>query len=73
MSQIQSDSNWKSKVLIMGTAVGAVVGLGTAYLLARNAEESEGGPPKITTNDMIKAGVGIVGVVRGIASLGNGS
>lgn len=70
MSQIDVNENWKSKLMIVGTAVGAVVGLSTAYLLTRNAEENRGGPPKISTNDMIKAGVGIVGVIRGIASLG---
>ncbi|MEM7336448.1 MAG: hypothetical protein AAF490_30495 [Chloroflexota bacterium] len=73
MSQIEQDQNWKNKFLLMGTAVGAAVGLGAAYLLAKNAEESEGGPPQISTNDLIKAGVSVVGVVRGIASLGKGS
>lgn len=75
MSQLdRTNNNWKSKVLLVGTAVGAVVGLGTAYLLARTAEESaSGGPPSISTGDLIKAGVGIVGVMRGIAALGDGS
>lgn len=72
MSQIENNTEWKSKFLILGTAVGAVVGLGTAYLMARNAEETEGGPPKISTNDAIKVGVSVLGVVRGIASLGRG-
>ena len=59
------------RVLIIGAVVGAVVGLATAYLLARTAEEAENGPPQISTADALKAGVNIVGVVRGIAALAN--
>ena len=72
MMQQQSD-NWKTTFLIIGAAVGAVVGAGTAYLMARTAEENQSGPPQITTGDALKAGVSIIGVMRGIASLGKGS
>lgn len=64
--------NWKVKFLITGTALGAVVGLATAYLMARNAEEMAGGPPKITTNDALKAGLNVIGLIRGLAALGGG-
>jgi ABC-type antimicrobial peptide transport system permease subunit len=63
--------NWRLKTYIIGGLVGALIGLGTAYLLARTAEESGGGPPKISTGDAIKSAIGIVGLVRGIASLGD--
>ncbi len=69
MSQVESTENWKMKILLIGTALGAVVGLGTAYLLARTAEENHDGPPKIKTGDALKIGVNIIGVIRGIASL----
>lgn len=55
----------------MGAFIGALVGAGTAYLLARTAEESGGGPPQISTGDAIKSAIGIVGIVRGIAALGD--
>lgn len=64
-------SAWKVKVLVGGTVVGALLGLGTAYLLSRQAEESGGEPPQISTADAIKASVGIIGLVRGIAALGD--
>lgn len=64
------NNNWKNKWLMGGTAIGALIGLITAYLLARTAEESRSGPPKITTGDALKAGIGVVGIVRGIAELG---
>lgn len=69
MSQVETNNNWKPKVLIIGAALGALVGLGTAYLLARTAEENHDGPPKIKTGDAIKIGVNVIGVVRGIAAL----
>lgn len=69
-NMITSDANWKTKVLLIGTAVGAAIGFGTAYLMARTAEENHSGPPKITTGDALKAGISVVGVMRAIASLG---
>lgn len=73
MSQMitNSDNNWKPKVLVIGAVLGAVIGLGTAYLMARAAEESRGGPPEISTADLLKAGLAIFGTMRGIASLGD--
>lgn len=73
MEEAEMNENWKSKTLMVGALVGALVGLGTAYLLARTAEESGSGPPQITTSDAVKIGVGVIGIVRGIASLGNRS
>jgi len=63
--------NWRTKTLILGGFIGALIGVGTAYLLARTAEEGGGGPPQISTGDAIKSAIGIVGLVRGIASLGD--
>lgn len=69
MSQAELTGNWKVKILLIGTALGALIGFGTAYLLARTAEENDEGPPKIKTGDALKAGINIIGVMRGIASL----
>ena len=68
---LQSSNSWKTRFLLAGAVVGAVTGLGTAYLLARTAEEKASGPPQISTGDAIKATVGVIGVVRGIAALGD--
>ena len=69
MSQATSNNNWKIKVLIIGAGIGALVGVGTAYLLARTAEETHNGPPQIKTGDALKVGVNVIGVMRGIAAL----
>jgi hypothetical protein len=65
-------NSWKVRVLVIGTMVGALIGFGTAYLLSRTAEESGGEPPEISTTDAIKASIGVIGLMRGIASLGEG-
>jgi gas vesicle protein len=64
-----STGSWRTRVLLIGALAGAAVGLGTAYLLARTAEEESNGPPQISTTDALKASVSVIGVVRGIASL----
>lgn len=67
-----SDDSWKKQTYIIGAFLGTLVGLGTAYLLVRTTEESSsGGPPNVSTGDAVKALIGIVGVARGIAALGD--
>ncbi len=63
-------NNWKTRYLIIGAVTGALLGTLTAYLLERAADESGGDPPAIKTADVIKAGIGLIGVIRGIAALG---
>lgn len=70
---MSTTDNWKNKTLIVGAVVGALIGLGTAYLLARTAEESGGGPPEISTGEAIRTAIGVVGIMRGIAALGDRS
>jgi len=67
-----SDVNWKTKMLVGGVALGAGVGLAAAYLLSRTIEERGGDTPEINTMDALKAVIGVIGVVRGIAALGSG-
>ena len=64
-------TNWKTKFLIGGAAIGALVGLAAAFLLTRAADERGSGPPQISTGDAMKALLGVIGVVRGIAALGD--
>ncbi|MBK8932947.1 MAG: hypothetical protein IPM76_11650 [Chloroflexi bacterium] len=70
--QSEGNENWKVKLLVVGTVIGAAIGLGTAYLMARTAEENVGGPPKINTADALRIGINAIGLVRGIAALGDG-
>ena len=67
-----SDNSWKTRLYVTGAGIGALVGVGTAYLLARTADESgSAGPPHISTADAVKSVIGIIGIMRGIAALGD--
>ncbi|MGW8319598.1 MAG: hypothetical protein ACWGPS_10155 [Candidatus Promineifilaceae bacterium] len=71
MSEAQFEFDWKKKTLVVGTALGAALGLMTGWLLTRQAEETGNTPPEIKTSDAIKVLIGVVGLVRGVASLGS--
>jgi len=68
---LESSDNWKTKVLIGSTVLGAVTGLAAGYLMSRNAEEKASSPPKIKTMDALRLAITVIGVVRGIAALGD--
>jgi gas vesicle protein len=64
--------NWKTQLLLMGTAVGAAIGFGTAFLMARSAErENREGLPEISPGEALGTVVAVIGVVRGITALGD--
>ena len=67
----ESANNWKVKILVAGAVSGALLGLGTGYLLTRTADEAGGVPPKIKTTDGIRIAIGVIGLVRGIIALGD--
>lgn len=64
------NENWKTRLLISGALIGGLIGLATAFLLARAAEEQGDGPPQIKTMDAIRIAAGVVGTMRGVAALG---
>lgn len=68
---IEKVDNSKPKVLIIGAVLGALVGLGAAFLLTQNAEK-EGKSPQISTGDGVKLGVLVMGLLRTVATLGEG-
>jgi hypothetical protein len=60
--------DWKTKTLIAGVILGALVGLGGAYLLIQNAER-EGNTVSIDAGDGVKLGLLLMGTLRQVASL----
>jgi nitrate reductase gamma subunit len=63
------DNAWKIQALVIGGVLGALVGIGGAYLLTRRAEQS-GTPLAITPRKGIQLGVMLAGMLRSILSLG---
>jgi hypothetical protein len=64
-----TDNTWKVKTLLIGAALGALTGLGAAYLLTKRAEQT-GQSLAITPGKGVKLGVLIAGLLRSILSLG---
>ena len=64
-------NNWQTRYLVGGGIIGGLIGVFTAYWLVRTSEETRGAPPEISTGDVLKSVVGIIGLIRGIASLGD--
>lgn len=68
-SAIVEAPNWKPRALIIGTVIGALVGLGAAYLFMQRVE-AESGDPSIKPVEGVKLGVMVLGLLRAVAELG---
>jgi glucokinase len=66
-SEITTVKNQNAKVLALGTLIGALVGLGAAYLLLQNTEE-EG--LNMTPGEGVKLGISVFSFLRQVTSLG---
>ncbi len=64
----QPVESWKPKMIIVGGLIGALVGLGSTYLLAENMERT-GRKPTISTREGFSLAVLLFGVIRSVANL----
>ena len=65
------DSGWKGKMLLIGGLVGALTGLGAAYLIISKSQEHDE-PPRIGAGDGLRLALLLLGLVRQIGELGAG-
>ena len=61
--------NWKNKTIAIGAIAGLALGLAAAYIVIKRAEQ-DNTAPQITAGDGVKVGLGLLGVLRLIADLG---
>ncbi len=59
---------WKTRTLLAGAVLGALVGVGAAYLLVQRAER-EDGEMHMGTGEGIKLGLLVFGLLRQVAQL----
>ena len=64
-----TDDSWKVQTLVIGAVLGALTGLGAAFLLTKRAEQ-RGGRLTMTPGKGVRLGVLIAGLLRSILSLG---
>jgi hypothetical protein len=68
--------NLRTRVMIFGGVVGALLGVGASYLYLREAavdvdEEGEKTLPIVQPGDVLKVVLGVLTAIRGIVGLGN--
>lgn len=67
---MNSSNKRKSEILIIGAILGALTGLGAAYLLVQRATRTED-EVSLTTGEGLRLGFLILGLLRSISSLGD--
>jgi hypothetical protein len=68
MERMDGEGNWKAKVLLIGGAVGALTGLGAAYLLVRRSEETNT-RPRLDAGVGMRLGFLLLGLLRQVGQL----
>lgn len=63
------ENNWKTKTLLIGGVVGAVIGVIGALVLVQQADKAQS-RPQLTAGDGVKVGLGVLAVLKLLAELG---
>jgi hypothetical protein len=63
--------DWRRKAFILGALLGAVLGLGAAYIYVNAAEES-GETPEVTPGTAVTIGLSLLALLRQVAAIGEG-
>jgi NO-binding membrane sensor protein with MHYT domain len=69
--EIVPQENWRPKVMVIGGVIGLMAGLLAAYLLIQRAEK-QNQKPELNAGEGVKLGVLVFGLLRQIATLGEG-
>jgi hypothetical protein len=67
---IEGDEKWTRQVLALGVLIGALTGLGGAYLLIQQSKKLAK-RPDLNSREGLRLGLLIFGMLRQIASLGS--
>ncbi len=64
----ENHRSWRQRTLVAGALLGALTGLGMAYLLVQRAEE-QGGEIRLSSAEKIRLGLSVLGLLRQVADL----
>ncbi len=65
----QQEQSWKTRTLILGGIIGALTGVGTAYMLIQRADEEEG--LQMSAGEGMKLGVSVFSFLRQVSKMGD--
>lgn len=68
---MMDDRAWRTRVLVGGAVLGALTGLGAAYILLQKAEKANK-PVKVGASEGVKLGMIVLGLLRQIGQLVEG-
>ncbi len=63
-------NNWKTKTIAIGALAGVILGIAAAMIVVERAER-EGTEPSMTAGDGVRLGLGVLGLMRLIADMGD--
>ncbi len=63
--------DWRRKAFVIGGVVGALLGVGAAYIYINSAEES-GQTPEVTPGTAVTIGLALLALLRQVAAIGEG-
>jgi len=67
---MEKTKEWKTKTLLISAGLGLAAGLAAALIIIQSADEKEKSP-QLKAGDGVKVGLGVLGVLRLIADIGN--
>lgn len=67
---MNNSKSWKTRTMVIGLIAGAVTGLAAAMIVIERAER-ERTRPSMSPGDGVKLGLGVLGLMRLIADLGD--
>jgi hypothetical protein len=65
------DMDWRQRAFVIGGVVGALLGLGAAYIYVNAAEES-GEQPALKPGSAVTIGLSLLALLRQVAAIGEG-
>ena len=65
------DMDWRGKAFVVGGVLGALLGLGAAYIYI-NAAEQSGEPPEVSPGTAVTVGLSLLALLRQVAAIGEG-
>ncbi len=67
---MNGSNSWKTKTIVIGAVAGIIFGIAAAMIVVERAER-ERTEPSISPADGVKLGLGVLGLMRLIADLGD--
>ncbi len=65
---METNRGWRGRALLVGSLVGALMGLGVAYILVQRAEK-QGGEVQLSPGETVRLGLSLLALMRQVTDL----